>query len=890
MKERVDVLGASLRDVRSEILQLQKSLDGLEVGTQEYEDAVNGLIQRNLEYVSAVNKTKGLNEVLEGSYSALSAEMKTLREAWRGTADALVREDLGKRIDSINDRLKEFDSTIGDSFRKVGSYADAAKPMEDALNDIGEAVKPVSQRLGELEDAMRQMVANGVSVTDESFKELAKRAGELKNAQDSVAKIIDQNAMVTDKFNASLSVMQTGMGVVGAYEGAMAALGIENENVAKTIAKLNGLMTVLNSLQAINEQLTDKSSGTYKALQKVLDWVNKDTVAVTASMTQGAAAVTAVSKGTKLLNGALKVTKITLASLGIPALIMLLTGLITNIDKVWNAVKNLTQGVPVLGGVFSAIGKVVDSLSEKFEKLSQWWGKVSEDREKTGFEAQVKLIDDMSKATERNVSELKAKGATESEILEYQRQQNLKIREQIELAAKMRGADKERVEELRKQNREQAEQLQNEKSLLYYSEQRQKADGAGKNASKEREEARRAELEFLRNYSTEHKKLYEDSVVQYQRETELLRAKGADEETLYNREIGLLKLREQNLESTADELERQIEMFQGDAEAVKTLVNQLENVNKELDQVYFDIRLKGTVRDTGLSERNAEEAKKLKETLREQAESMYDEALGNISIERSFVDRIPDGTERLRAVQGLLDEEYRLTLEHLERMEQLAEDEDEKERIRADRKRAEAEYAAESQHNSLDLMAEQKEKALETANAVSEAVTSLGSLMGTVSSIMEEEINRKLESGEISEEEAKKEFDRVKKLQLAETWINTLTGAAGAYMQAVSTYAPPFGPILGGINAAAAMAMGIAQHRQIKATEFGGGGGSGSSVGGLQMMAVSPIVDGTQAANEMTALNIQGGEDKDVRVYILESDIEDALTRAQVRDTETTFP
>jgi hypothetical protein len=98
------------------------------------------------------------------------------------------------------------------------------------------------------------------------------------------------------------------------------------------------------------------------------------------------------------------------------------------------------------------------------------------------------------------------------------------------------------------------------------------------------------------------------------------------------------------------------------------------------------------------------------------------------------------------------------------------------------------------------------------------------------------------------------------------------------------------GPIVGAANAAAAMAFGVAQHRQIKATQFGGGGGGSQTAGGLQMMAVSPVADTTQASNEMTALNLQGGKQDDVRVYILESDIEDTMKRVSVREQETTFP
>ena len=47
---------------------------------------------------------------------------------------------------------------------------------------------------------------------------------------------------------------------------------------------------------------------------------------------------------------------------------------------------------------------------------------------------------------------------------------------------------------------------------------------------------------------------------------------------------------------------------------------------------------------------------------------------------------------------------------------------------------------------------------------------------------MQNNIDEKVKNGEISEEEAKKEFERVKKIQIAETIINTLAGAAGGLL------------------------------------------------------------------------------------------------------------
>ena len=59
---------------------------------------------------------------------------------------------------------------------------------------------------------------------------------------------------------------------------------------------------------------------------------------------------------------------------------------------------------------------------------------------------------------------------------------------------------------------------------------------------------------------------------------------------------------------------------------------------------------------------------------------------------------------------------------------------------------------------------------------------SVANVMGTVSDIMQANIEEKVKRGEISEEEAEKEFENVKKLQIAEAIITTLTGALQAQM------------------------------------------------------------------------------------------------------------
>ena len=168
---------------------------------------------------------------------------------------------------------------------------------------------------------------------------------------------------------------------------------------------------------------------------------------------------------------------------------------------------------------------------------------------------------------------------------------------------------------------------------------------------------------------------------------------------------------------------------------------------------------------------------------------------------------------------------------------------------------------------------------------------SVANVMGTVSDIMQANIEEKVKRGEISEEEAEKEFENVKKLQIAEAIINTLTGALQAQM---SVWAPD--SQIHGVWAKIAMsaalgiqtlAAGYAQVQKIRSTTFGGSG-SGSAQPTIITGAATPLLNEAQDLNELDAMYVTG-QQKDTRVYVLESDITNAQNNQKVRVTESTF-
>ncbi len=143
-----------------------------------------------------------------------------------------------------------------------------------------------------------------------------------------------------------------------------------------------------------------------------------------------------------------------------------------------------------------------------------------------------------------------------------------------------------------------------------------------------------------------------------------------------------------------------------------------------------------------------------------------------------------------------------------------------------------------------------------------------------------------------SADDDKRSFENSKRFQLAETWVNTLSGMASAIWATWNDKTIPSAiakAALAATNAAGVLASGVATTAKIRSTQFGGGGGSGAAV----MAATAPTIATSlpQVLQASTASDVErlNRASEAQRVYILQSDIE-ATGRAQrVRVAETTF-
>ena len=122
-------------------------------------------------------------------------------------------------------------------------------------------------------------------------------------------------------------------------------------------------------------------------------------------------------------------------------------------------------------------------------------------------------------------------------------------------------------------------------------------------------------------------------------------------------------------------------------------------------------------------------------------------------------------------------------------------------------------------------------------------------------------------------------FEKQKKLQRASVILSGIQGSVAAVTNAIRDLGTPVGVAVGGVLAAAIIALTKAQVAAIDRTTFEGGGSPAS-------VSVTPVVAGIdESLPTQTVVTNQ----QDQRVYILESDIQSSNKRVEVREQNTTF-
>jgi hypothetical protein len=255
-----------------------------------------------------------------------------------------------------------------------GEISNALKQNATAIEQVTKKAEPLTRTLRGLKNEILALEEAG-DVTSDRFRNLVAESARLEDQIGDTRARISNLASDTLKFDAGLQAVQ---GLAAGFEvvqGTAALFGAENEDLQKSLLKVQGAMAVANGLQQISNLLLEESK--------------LKTVALTIAQRVYAGAVA-------LTSGALKGLKVALAATGVGALLVALGAVVAY----WDDIKGLITGV-----------------SAEQEKLNET------------TKNNLQRLDDELKLLELQENALKLQGKTEEDIIKLKQ---LKIQQSIQ--------------------------------------------------------------------------------------------------------------------------------------------------------------------------------------------------------------------------------------------------------------------------------------------------------------------------------------------------------------------------------------------------------------------------------------------------------------------------
>jgi len=325
--------------------------------------------------------------------------------------------------------LIKFGADTQEAVQDVNQLTKAIDGTDQATVDLNKSTQSLRAQLRGMQQDLAKMAVAGQQNT-EQYKKLRNEAGLLQDAISDARREISNAGSDTRGLDKALRATTVLVGGFTALQGATALFGKQGEELQKTLIKINAAMSVLQGLQAIQNELTQKDS--------------IFTAAAAKAKALYTAATTGAVTATKLFGLALK-------GLGIGLAIAAIAYLVTNFEKLTERIKKLnpeyrklleTQQEIAAGddarakriaALKLATQQEIDLLDERIRVLAAYG-----DRDKEIYELEKKKIElklNLLKGLEQEAGRLTAVGQLE-------RQKLLNDQKILDITYKQTGATK----------------------------------------------------------------------------------------------------------------------------------------------------------------------------------------------------------------------------------------------------------------------------------------------------------------------------------------------------------------------------------------------------------------------------------------------------------------
>ncbi len=905
----------NLRELKQDINEIKSAIGDMVVagqtGTTAFDQATKLLAQDMGVLRQTQNATKSEVAALDGSYNALVQTMRQLKTEWRATNDEARRGELTAQITAINDQLKSLDYSLGNYQRNVGNYGnalDSLKQTTDQVQGAGAAFSnglialsgtlnltksesdSLNSSLGAMQKTFNIMnAAKGLLGLVKAFKDkaAAMRAAKAETVAETAAirtQTVATNAQTvsTEAATVAQKGLNTAMkanpigAVVAAVLAAVAALTALATAIFRAHSRMKEYESQVDSVRKAQEKLNtalEEAHTRNSNLEKVyraMGIEGRQLIDIQRAQIQSdlrlAKAHLAVAEAAE----ARYLNELRLESRS-AVWIAFHKGRIKQMDEFAEATRTAAKTVEDLEDALRAttydyLAADITAANEAAKKGAEAAKKQAEELRKTAEEGQ-KLITEIEKEglTEREkahreyqeklhslvegrdaeVTIAKAAGLPTKDIFDKYNKAAIQLYDQY-----LKSLDPIYSEEFRKyaDNEKKKLDLQQE----YYKQARSNvrravAMGFDINGSLGFTVSQ-ADLDIIQHTLNEYTEKIQEYIVKFRdvlgneikpNDLKKLLPEFLSDPDSFEKRFG---------QPMTDAIKEYFETTKSIEEAgLSMIANSVEAQTNRIWDLINDGNVKGA--DSAITS--------LTDFILRAEKAMGVEDMG-----KEAANQLKEGFYLQMAQTEGLDKDQ--ALKFLDEWKKLAEEgavDGGLERIKEKYKQ----LVAEIKYNSLE------KNLIKPLDAVA-------NMLGNVAQAWENTIRAQVDAGKKSEEEGRKAFERMKILQYGTAVIST----ASAVVQALADPTVP-SYILKAINAAAALAAGVAQVAQISATHYGSSGSNSTST--PQLVDRTPV----QQTVSLNAAEAGQGVAQSMRVYVVESDITEAQNKTRARVTESTF-
>lgn len=336
----------SVKDLKDIVAELTPQMDSLDQASEEYAQTVDVMVAAQEKLTTVMKAGKSQISAQEGSYNALVNRMAALKKVQKSVTDDASRVRLAEEINSINDQLKAYDQANGVYVRNVGNYKSALEGFDgtvvkfgDSMREAMETIEPTTQKFESV-----QKIATGVASGFAALQGVTALLGiENENLEKTLVKV--QSAM---------AIAQGIGGLKDLYEG-IARWGVAFGDTAKAAQEMSDVVETVNTVTEAGAAATNAAAAanTANAAAAAADTTAKGAQAVA---TEGA---TVAQKG---LNAAMKANPIGLIITAITALIGLFAWLKDDIIELLGGTEKMNAVWDKCKVVMAGVGNVIKQV------------------------------------------------------------------------------------------------------------------------------------------------------------------------------------------------------------------------------------------------------------------------------------------------------------------------------------------------------------------------------------------------------------------------------------------------------------------------------------------------------------------------------------------------